>query len=1006
MNKLKKKISLALAFTIVSSNVLFFNNDLSAEAITTNSVQASAKGYVPYKVKITKDKGNNNVLNQSSVLPEKFDLRAQGKVTSVKNQGGIGDCWAFSFLGGIESNLAVNTKKQYDFSEINMATHHGFDLGVNDGGNNEMATAYVARWDGMVNESDDPYPNPPDASNVVLKDNLKMRKHVQDIDFIPNRTSSTDNSDLKTAVMNYGAVSTSLYMDESIYLKNNSYYCNDGTISNHAIDIVGWDDSYSADNFNVKPAGNGAFICKNSWGQAFGEQGYFYVSYYDKIIGNDNAVITNTEAANNYSKIYQYDTLGLTGYRNYSSGTNWFSNVFTASNDVNGSEELQAVSFYTINPNASYEIYAEPNYEVNGFNNIKATVLKSGVISVPGYHTIKLNSPIQIPKGKKFAVAIKLVGSPIPVESTVTNYASKATAQSGQSYIGYDGQSWTDLVSSNVCLKAFTKVNYAVPVTGIALGNTTLNINKDASSSLIATVSPATATDKNLLWESDNEKIVTVDDSGNVKAISPGKATVTVATEDGNFKAQCYVYVKGDLKIESVNPLDSNKNDVPVDSDIRIVFPSNIKTAQYFNNISLLDSSDLSISMSKTIQGNILILKPTANLSNGAGYRLSIPRGAIADEADNISASSYETAFCTRLLYNPAIHFTDLNFEGYIREQLNKPTGNITSDDMKTLTDLYSYGSNISSLDGLEYAINLSSISMTEKNISSLKPLSNLVLLNVVSFSESKISDITPIHNLYNLKSLNLYGNNITSIIGIENLKSLTSILLSNNKITDINPLANYVANSTTITDKSLIDIDVSNNYIDTTTGSNASIGIQIITNTGCNFNYAFQNQGAIITDIKPQYLSADFQIYGSAVITFKNNISKGAGFDKISIVDCKNNYSEIPVDVTLQGNKLIVKPKNLLAYQNDYQVYLPADSIVDTEGKTIYNGLYQNFRTSAIQGDGDSNGAIDIKDIAAMGKCINTTRFDATGWNSVYDINSDGRIDLYDLVGLSRTMK
>ena len=54
--------------------------------------------------------------------------------------------------------------------------------------------------------------------------------------------------------------------------------------------IVGWDDNYSKTNFASAPAGNGAFIIRNNWGTAFGEDGYFYVSYYDLNIGTENFV--------------------------------------------------------------------------------------------------------------------------------------------------------------------------------------------------------------------------------------------------------------------------------------------------------------------------------------------------------------------------------------------------------------------------------------------------------------------------------------------------------------------------------------------------------------------------------------------------------------------------------------------------------------------------------------------------------------------------------------------
>lgn len=59
--------------------------------------------------------------------------------------------------------------------------------------------------------------------------------------------------------------------------------------------IIGWDDNYSRSNFNTPLEGDGAFICQNSWGDGFGENGIFYVSYYDTNIGTHNVAYTRVD---------------------------------------------------------------------------------------------------------------------------------------------------------------------------------------------------------------------------------------------------------------------------------------------------------------------------------------------------------------------------------------------------------------------------------------------------------------------------------------------------------------------------------------------------------------------------------------------------------------------------------------------------------------------------------------------------------------------------------------
>lgn len=74
--------------------------------------------------------------------------------------------------------------------------------------------------------------------------------------------------------------------ETAYYGKNHeAYNCNSARqTANHIVAIVGWDDSYSKDNFNSgsRPSRDGAWIVKNSWGNQEGSNGYTYISYEDK----------------------------------------------------------------------------------------------------------------------------------------------------------------------------------------------------------------------------------------------------------------------------------------------------------------------------------------------------------------------------------------------------------------------------------------------------------------------------------------------------------------------------------------------------------------------------------------------------------------------------------------------------------------------------------------------------------------------------------------------------
>lgn len=394
-------------------------------------------------------------------LPTSYDLRTKNKLTPVKDQGSVGTCWTFATFGSLESFLKPGAI--WDFSEQNLADHHGFDYGINDGGHMWMSAAYLARWSGPLNETDDPY------IYYSIDGAATPKKHVQNIMFMPVRTSPTDNTNIKNAVMTYGAVSVSMAWDSNSWNSaTNSYYYNGSNwVGGHAVCIVGWNDSYPSTEFKSQPPGNGAFIVKNSWGSGWGEQGYFYVSYYDSKFArvNTNAVAKG-ESPNNYRSNYGYDPLGWVGsmWENASNKPMaWFSNIFTAT--VNGN--LAAVSFYTGAKSNPYEIYVYTGVSAKKPRSGILKKTKKATLASPGYFTIPLGSLVPLKKGQKFSIVVKLTTKgynyPIPVEYAVSGYSSQAKASAGQSFISANGTTWVDLTtksglkSGNVCLRGFTK---------------------------------------------------------------------------------------------------------------------------------------------------------------------------------------------------------------------------------------------------------------------------------------------------------------------------------------------------------------------------------------------------------------------------------------------------------------------------------------------------------------------------------------------------------------------
>ena len=441
-------------FTKYQQNKLFTVNTQSLNG----SLNGHDKGLVPSPVDL-QNVGHTSSAFKSLSAPLVYDLRSMDKVTPVKDQGMTGSCWAFATYGSLESYFKPS--ESLDFSENNLknmlssASSGGFDFA--EGGNMYMSTAYLARWSGPIKESDDPYSDTSGYSPT----GLTVQKHAQDIIFLSDRQNSQDNQEIKAAIQTYGAIYTSMcYDDSSFSYGTSSYYYDGNSDSNHAVTIVGWNDSYDKNKFTRTPAGNGAFIVKNSWGTGWGDHGYFYVSYYDKRIGTENAIF-KAGSADNYNSIYQYDPFGwVLSYGFDNSNTAWGANIFTAKS----SEVLKAVSFYTTGENCNYEISIYTNPQSNPINQASLALTQTGTISNAGYHTVGLNSDVPLNAGQKFSVVVKLTtpgyNFPVAIEYPYSGYSGKAKANAGESYISEDGQSWTDITTeyrnTNICIKAFT----------------------------------------------------------------------------------------------------------------------------------------------------------------------------------------------------------------------------------------------------------------------------------------------------------------------------------------------------------------------------------------------------------------------------------------------------------------------------------------------------------------------------------------------------------------------
>ncbi len=338
-----------------------------------------------------------------------------------------------------------------------------------------------------------------ERTNEWCKDNMKKNQdayksvlRLTDASFLTKPNSDlmfTEHRDeLKRLIMEKGALNLTYYSaaDKRFY-GSGAYLYTDKTKSknkrdtqstldprqsiNHVVALIGWDDEFPVEKFTgpEKPSKPGAWLVRNSWGRSEYKD-YFWISYEQYL--TSGAAFT-MEKPNPTLRAYLYDDLGLCSRWGGSEEAS-AANVFQVKSD---GEALNEVAFYTtrLNTTVSVTVYdygtEHPDDQITD-GTILASVTNQKY-PLPGYHTLKLDAPVDLRKGDYFGVVLKVENPdgeyyPIAVEKRMKTYSDYARAEDGESYFLL-GEEWEDgafhkekvngrrvVTPMNACIRAFT----------------------------------------------------------------------------------------------------------------------------------------------------------------------------------------------------------------------------------------------------------------------------------------------------------------------------------------------------------------------------------------------------------------------------------------------------------------------------------------------------------------------------------------------------------------------
>ncbi|MBN1426663.1 hypothetical protein JXA88_19120 [Candidatus Fermentibacteria bacterium] len=209
-------------------------------------------------------------------LPASFDWREYDGCTPVRNQGSCGSCWAFGTAGALECNIKIRDGVTRDLSEQWLVSCNTDGYGC--GGGWFVHDYHIWKKDpcngtGYVLEADFPYA----AQDLPCACPYAHQTPADGWAYIGSGSGTPAVNSIKQAILDYGPVSVAVYVNTAFHDYTGGIFNSNSPGSvNHAVVLVGWDDTQGA---------GGVWFLRNSWGAGWGEDGYMRIQYGCNSVG-------------------------------------------------------------------------------------------------------------------------------------------------------------------------------------------------------------------------------------------------------------------------------------------------------------------------------------------------------------------------------------------------------------------------------------------------------------------------------------------------------------------------------------------------------------------------------------------------------------------------------------------------------------------------------------------------------------------------------------------------